>query len=190
MQLRKLLEDDDAVSPVIGVILMVAITVILAAVIASFTLGLGDQASEAQPTSSFTFEYDNVNASYAANWSYDATEDVSAYTNPSDLDSPGGSPPFAPNLAVAGGNGTVLVTLKDGQGVQAQELVIRGDGLEGGLEQLSFEDFEKWDLDEEVSSGQGVKFPVNASYDLTLAWESADTSDSATLDTDTGPEAN
>ena len=41
MDLKKFLQDDDAVSPVIGVILMVAITVILAAVIASFVLGLG-----------------------------------------------------------------------------------------------------------------------------------------------------
>mgnify|MGYP002277705049 CR=1 FL=1 len=35
--------DDRGVSPVIGVILMVAITVILAAVIGTFVLGLGDQ---------------------------------------------------------------------------------------------------------------------------------------------------
>ncbi|SDQ44896.1 type IV pilin [Natronobacterium texcoconense] len=35
-------EDERAVSPVIGVILMVAITVILAAVIATFVLGIGD----------------------------------------------------------------------------------------------------------------------------------------------------
>lgn len=41
MQLKQLIKEDDAVSPVIGVILMVAITVILAAVIASFVLGLG-----------------------------------------------------------------------------------------------------------------------------------------------------
>ena len=54
MRLRQLLEDDDAVSPVIGVILMVAITVILAAVIASFVLGLGP--GEAQPSASFSFE--------------------------------------------------------------------------------------------------------------------------------------
>jgi flagellin-like protein len=38
--------DDSAVSPVIGVILMVAITVILAAVIGTFVLGLGDQVQE------------------------------------------------------------------------------------------------------------------------------------------------
>ena len=42
MQLGNLLTDDDAVSPVIGVILMVAITVILAAVIAAFVLDIGD----------------------------------------------------------------------------------------------------------------------------------------------------
>ena len=42
MQLGNLLTDDDAVSPVIGVILMVAITVILAAVIAAFVLDTGD----------------------------------------------------------------------------------------------------------------------------------------------------
>ncbi len=37
---------DTAVSPVIGVILMVAITVILAAVIATFVLGLGDDVQD------------------------------------------------------------------------------------------------------------------------------------------------
>ena len=41
MRLRQLFTDDDAVSPVIGVILMVAITVILAAVIGAFVLGFG-----------------------------------------------------------------------------------------------------------------------------------------------------
>jgi len=56
MQLKKLLSEDDAVSPVIGVILMVAITVILAAVIASFVLGLGDTADEVQPNSSFSLD--------------------------------------------------------------------------------------------------------------------------------------
>jgi flagellin-like protein len=45
------------VSPVIGVILMVAITVILAAVIATFVLGLGEQISDTGPTASFDFEY-------------------------------------------------------------------------------------------------------------------------------------
>ena len=42
--------ENRAVSPVIGVILMVAITVILAAVIGTFVLGLGDSLGDSQPT--------------------------------------------------------------------------------------------------------------------------------------------
>ena len=62
MKPSALIKDDDAVSPVIGVILMVAITVILAAVIASFVLGLGDQNNPA-PTTSFDFNTDISNES-------------------------------------------------------------------------------------------------------------------------------
>ncbi|UVE50485.1 type IV pilin N-terminal domain-containing protein [Haloferax larsenii] len=56
MKLQKFLTDDNAVSPVIGVILMVAITVILAAVIGTFVLGLGEQ-TETAPQASFSFDY-------------------------------------------------------------------------------------------------------------------------------------
>ena len=57
MQLKELLTEDRAVSPVIGVILMVAITVILAAVIGTFVLGLGDQVSDNAPQASFSFDF-------------------------------------------------------------------------------------------------------------------------------------
>ena len=57
MDLKQLFADDDAVSPVIGVILMVAITVILAAVIGTFVLGLGDQVQSTSPQASFAFDY-------------------------------------------------------------------------------------------------------------------------------------
>jgi flagellin-like protein len=60
MQLKELLTEDRAVSPVIGVILMVAITVILAAVIGTFVLGLGDQVDESAPQASLTFNYDTA----------------------------------------------------------------------------------------------------------------------------------
>jgi len=56
MDFKRLLNDDRAVSPVIGVILMVAITVILAAVIGTFVLGLGDQVQSTTPQASFGFE--------------------------------------------------------------------------------------------------------------------------------------
>ena len=51
--------EERAVSPVIGVILMVAITVILAAVIGAFVLGLGDDlGNNAGPQAQLSFDYD------------------------------------------------------------------------------------------------------------------------------------
>ena len=60
MQLSKLFNEDRAVSPVIGVILMVAITVILAAVIGTFVLGLGDSLSDTTPSASIDAEFDGT----------------------------------------------------------------------------------------------------------------------------------
>ena len=54
-------DEDRGVSPVIGVILMVAITVILAAVIGTFVLGLGDRVSQASPNANFGFDYTAAN---------------------------------------------------------------------------------------------------------------------------------
>ncbi|ERJ05200.1 hypothetical protein HLRTI_002828 [Halorhabdus tiamatea SARL4B] len=60
MKLKTFLFDDESgVSPVIGVILMVAITVILAAVIATFVLGLGEQISDTAPSATFTYDFDD-----------------------------------------------------------------------------------------------------------------------------------
>ena len=59
MDFKKLFTEERAVSPVIGVILMVAITVILAAVVGSFVLGLAGDATEAAPTAQISFEYDS-----------------------------------------------------------------------------------------------------------------------------------
>ena len=53
--------DDRGVSPVIGVILMVAITVILAAVIGAFVLELGSSVATEQPQASFDFEFNGSN---------------------------------------------------------------------------------------------------------------------------------
>lgn len=72
MKIKQLLNDDDAVSPVIGVILMVAITVILAAVIATFVLGLGDSLSNSAPQATFSFDYSDTD---------DSTNDVLTITH-------------------------------------------------------------------------------------------------------------
>lgn len=54
-----LVGDERAVSPVIGVILMVAITVILAAVLGTLALGLGEQKPSEAPQASFDYELSN-----------------------------------------------------------------------------------------------------------------------------------
>jgi flagellin-like protein len=74
MRLKNLLTDDDAVSPVIGVILMVAITVILAAVIGTFVLGLGDQVSDSAPQASFSFETTTYDPPSGGSTTYTAVE--------------------------------------------------------------------------------------------------------------------
>ncbi|MCU4800915.1 type IV pilin N-terminal domain-containing protein [Halobacteria archaeon HArc-gm2] len=106
MQLKELLSDDDAVSPVIGVILMVAITVILAAVIATFVLGLGDQVSNTAPQASFSFDFDETGTS-----GHDITDD--------------GSPD----------SGTLTVTHEGGDSIPASGISIianPGDSAAGG----------------------------------------------------------
>ena len=57
--MMKFRENEDAVSPVIGVILMVAITVILAAVIAAFVFGMGSNV-QGQKTVGLSLQKDNT----------------------------------------------------------------------------------------------------------------------------------
>lgn len=68
MQIKNLFDDDRAVSPVIGVILMVAITVILAAVIGTFVLGLGDSLSQTTPQATYDWSQSQVSGADAGNY--------------------------------------------------------------------------------------------------------------------------
>lgn len=60
MRVTALFRDEDAQSEVIGVILMVAIVVILAAVIGTFVLGLGEQTQQETPQVVFSFDFDEA----------------------------------------------------------------------------------------------------------------------------------
>jgi flagellin-like protein len=87
MNIKQLFTDDKAVSPVIGVILMVAITVILAAVIGSFVLNLGGSLQQSAPQASFDFDYDNSTAVTVTH----ATGDTISEGSVNIVDSSGGS---------------------------------------------------------------------------------------------------
>jgi flagellin-like protein len=88
MQLKRLIQDDDGVSPVIGVILMVAITVILAAVIATFVLGLGEQLSDSSPQATFDFDYDGSGTLTVTHVGGDSIEAGDLYLRGGDSESP------------------------------------------------------------------------------------------------------
>jgi len=71
---RKFTRDEDAVSPVIGVILMVAITVILAAVIAAFVFGMGSSLSKQYVVAATVSQIssDKIDITYAGGPDHDA----------------------------------------------------------------------------------------------------------------------
>ncbi|MDZ5812732.1 type IV pilin N-terminal domain-containing protein [Halorubrum sp. AD140] len=68
--------DDRAVSPVIGVILMVAITVILAAVIGTFVLGLGDSLGDSQPSAQISVDVSDDAGNGTFEFSHDGGDPI------------------------------------------------------------------------------------------------------------------
>ncbi|MCU4740523.1 type IV pilin N-terminal domain-containing protein [Natronoglomus mannanivorans] len=112
-------EDERAVSPVIGVILMVAITVILAAVIAAFVLDLGQSQS----------------ASAAAGLTFDAHEDGVDVTliSADRIDESGGDLEISTTVSPSGGSciGSLdsvgeTVTCTDGSSDQPDSITVVG----------------------------------------------------------------
>ncbi|MFC6974313.1 type IV pilin [Halomicroarcula sp. GCM10025709] len=168
MQLKQLFNDDDAVSPVIGVILMVAITVILAAVIASFVLGLGDQTQNATPQASFSFDY-QANSNIASNL---GTGNVSNT------------------------DGNLTITHDGGDSIAADEVYVRGEfdsgasgnwGTNGNWTNAAITSSPGPTSD--IRAGNNAKVPVGSAYDIRVIYEAAEGDSSATLGQDTGPDA-
>lgn len=77
MNVRALYKEDRAVSPVIGVVLMVAVTVVLASVIGVFAVGLGETAQTNVPEVDFDFTYgsgSSVTISHEGGQNIDASD--------------------------------------------------------------------------------------------------------------------
>jgi flagellin-like protein len=167
MKLKQLFTDDDAVSPVIGVILMVAITVILAAVIASFVLGLGQNAGDNSPSASFDIEYDeNGNG---INWDND-------------------DPDPAPGAL----DGNISVTHQSGATIPDTNLFIRGQSLNTNASGEWYNQLgasgKSTGGGSDVSSGSTVEVGANSDYELRVVWQPPEEDTSSTLQTSTGPD--
>ncbi|MFC6973851.1 type IV pilin N-terminal domain-containing protein [Halomicroarcula sp. GCM10025709] len=161
MDLKQLFNDDDAVSPVIGVILMVAITVILAAVIASFVLGLGDQTQSTTPQASFSFDY---NENETDRGQLTITHD-------------GGDTITASELYLRGSGFT------SSSDVVGDADFKTSGGAWGNSSGAAY------GSNSDISAGQSVIASLNDDYEVRVVYESAEGDSSATLGQDSGPEA-
>ena len=167
MDLNQLFQDDDAVSPVIGVILMVAITVILAAVIASFVLGLGNQAQQSTPTATIGFDYEETESGYGT----------------LTVEHDGGDTVNAENLYVRGSGFASESDL--GSGVTSSDLDFEDDG--GDWTEASGPN--SYSSGSEVTSGNRVIVAVSSSHEISVVWQAAEGDTSSTLNENSGPDA-
>lgn len=163
MNPKKVLTDEEAVSPVIGVILMVAITVILAAVIATFVLGLGEQVSSTAPNTSFSFEYNDTNpgtTSYA--------------TTPGTRD------------------GKLTITHVGGEEITAEQLFVAGASDDGvtypqpwGADNLNSlpgpKNEPKHEADTDIEAGKKIEVGVDEGDVISVNWENQEGTESSTL---------
>ena len=182
MELRKLLHDDDAVSPVIGVILMVAITVILAAVIASFVLGLGGEPTVA-PQVSFSFDYESAEGP-----GIDSSYDVGNLT----ITHESGETIIAPDFVVRG-DGILDVSATDysSSGNTPSEVSggVRFDASTGEWSSTSSNNPLLSNQESEMSSSQTVELAARPTYDIDLIWEPEDADESSVITSEEGPDA-
>jgi len=178
------------VSPVIGVILMVAITVILAAVIGTFVLGLGEQVQDTSPQASFSFEYEPGTPSAG-----DVTWAVS--------DEPGNDD----EVIVDGSNadGTLTITQESGEKVDASQIKLSGSSgytVESNVDSsfdYQFADGPSYNSGgspdypfasgSEVSAGSSLDAAVSSGDTIRVVWKSSDGETSATLGNWNGPDA-
>ncbi|WP_430503972.1 type IV pilin [Haloparvum sp. PAK95] len=146
MQIKNLFEDDRAVSPVIGVILMVAITVILAAVIGTFVLGLGDSLSETSPQATY-------------DWSQSGDGPIELTLEHTGGDSIDGE---RVSLAGAGSNSTLGTVWQSGDAISAGDsVVINNDSFSGTPVSTGAEFRVVWSSAEGGSSSVLTEYEVN-----------------------------
>ncbi|WP_135306377.1 type IV pilin [Haloarcula amylovorans] len=164
MDLKELLQDDDAVSPVIGVILMVAITVILAAVIASFVLGLGDQAQKQTPQASFSYDYDeSVDAQTASNIDFGTA-----------------------NFSDSTPNGALTITHDGGDTINENRLSLVESG---GDKKPNLNSASSISAAQDITAGTSIVVGADSSDEVRVIFTSTSGDNTATLSTWTGPDA-
>jgi flagellin-like protein len=185
MNLKSIFTDDEAVSPVIGVILMVAITVILAAVIGTFVLGLGDQVQSTSPQASFNFDFTDNDAGTSDE--LDVTHDGGDSISANEL-------AFAVSGATADDdNGDSYAVDVNGLNNQWSEIGSSGDVAAGSSVTLDSDSFNETGTDNVLPGNYGANTgPEEVDLEgatVRIVWSSETGENSATLGTWNGPDA-
>ena len=165
MQLKQFLTEDDAVSEVIGVILMVAVTVILAAVVATFVLGLGESVTQTAPSASFTVELD-TGADNDTIDQYGVYNETAASELDEDTDA------------------LLRITHAGGPVIEAQYLSNTGGSYGAGA--WSANETYGYAPREEISAGSSFEMWIDTSDRIQVTWQQE--GDSAILQTYPGPD--
>jgi flagellin-like protein len=159
MNIQNLIRNDEAVSPVIGVILMVAITVILAAVIGTFVLGLGGSVQQTAPQASFTFDLDTTTTSDNCNGNLEDTSNPSGVLS---ITHDGGDSIVEDRLSLSDDDGTPINDLENCASISSSD---------------------------EVSAGTTIAPDVDTDDTVRVIWESQNGENTATLGQFSGPDA-
>ncbi|MCO8265530.1 type IV pilin N-terminal domain-containing protein [Haloferax sp. AB510] len=197
MKIRQLLADDGAVSPVIGVILMVAITVILAAVIGTFVLGLGEQ-TESAPQASFSFDFtDNDQTSSDSPDSLSITHDAGtaisserltfAVSGATAVDAASSTPA---SIAVGGTLGDSSWDILSSGTVNAgQTVTLDGDDFMYNTDGPTDDTLADGTTDDTADTPADNEALDLSGATVRIVWTSESGENSATIQTWTGPEA-
>jgi flagellin-like protein len=156
-----------AVSPVIGVILMVAITVILAAVIGAFVLEIGDQ-QETAPSTSFDSEQQLVY--------YDDSDGDSSNMTTVGISHAGGNTIDISNVQIKVDGNSSIWGYEDRSGLDAQ---IQPNTVEtlGSNDAVEFTSGQTWEFiggnNQSAPSHENVEAGIDYEFDVLSAYEGA-----------------
>lgn len=154
MRLRNLCEDESAVSPVIGVTLMVAITVLLAAAIATFVLGVGEGLMAASPPQAqLALEFELTD----------------------------GEDDFGTSTTMANDEGILTITHESGDDVPAERLTVSGSSVTGAPSEARFSDSDAYSEGDEIEAGDSLEYAVQQDDTVRVTWTDPNGERSATL---------
>lgn len=143
--------DERAITPVIGVALMIAVTVTLVVIVAPVVIAVSGDAGDPTPQAEFGFSYDEG-------------------VEPATTDT------FGNTKSDVNGAGLMTIVLEDGQNIEAGKLEIRG-GASGG----TLSDADRYAPDDTVIPGEEIRVWVNRGDDIQIIWNDPNAGESAVL---------